>query len=240
MKVHFIIHEVFEAPEAYETWARERRCDFSFTKLYENETLPESIDEFDMLIVMGGPQSPDTTKTECPHFDGEAEIRFIRQCADSGKAIVGVCLGAQLLGEAFGARYEHSLEGEIGKFPITLTEDGLQDPLIAHFGETFDSGHWHNDMPGLTPDSKVLAYSEGCPRQIVRYADFAYGFQCHLEFTKSGIEGLIANSGDALVEPINKRFVQSAAALRNNDYSDMNAKLVTFLDNLAAAYAKGV
>ncbi len=237
MNAHFLLHEAFEGPAAYETWARDRGYPVTRTRFYEGETVPEEIDGFDLLVVMGGPQSPDTPKSECPHFDGEAERDFIRKCADGGKAIVGVCLGAQILGEAFGARYGHSPEKEIGKFPVTLTEAGLADPFVGHFGRTFETGHWHADMPGLADDSVVLAYSAGCPRQIVRYAPFAYGFQCHLEFTKSDIEGLIANSGNALREPIADKFVQGADELRRHDYAEMNEKLFAFLDRLTAAYS---
>jgi anthranilate/para-aminobenzoate synthase component II len=55
---------------------------------------------------MGGPQSPSTTREECPHFDAAAECALIARCVAAGKALVGVCLGAQLLGTALGARHE--------------------------------------------------------------------------------------------------------------------------------------
>jgi GMP synthase (glutamine-hydrolysing) len=59
--------------------------------------------------------------------------------------------GAQLIGEALGARFAHSPEKEIGKFPIFMTAESEQNPLFSHFGNKLDVGHWHNDMPGLTP-----------------------------------------------------------------------------------------
>ncbi|HMR19834.1 MAG TPA: gamma-glutamyl-gamma-aminobutyrate hydrolase family protein, partial [Sphingobacterium sp.] len=136
MNVHFVQHEVFEAPGAYLTWARDRKYNITFSKVYENQPLPHHIDDIDLLIVMGGPQSPDTTKEECPHFDAQAEKALIRKVINSGKAVVGVCLGAQLIGEASGAAYAHSPEKEIGIFPIQLTDDGLQDVKISHFGST--------------------------------------------------------------------------------------------------------
>ncbi len=52
--------------------------------------------------------------------------------------------------------------------------------MFSHFGKTLEVGHWHNDMPGLTPEAKIIAYSEGCPRQIVAYSDRVFGFQCHM------------------------------------------------------------
>jgi GMP synthase (glutamine-hydrolysing) len=75
-----------------------------------------------------------------------------------------------MIGEALGASYEHSPNREIGVFPITLTEEGKNDTIVGKFPGTFPVGHWHGDMPGLTPNAAVLATSEGCPRQIVRCA----------------------------------------------------------------------
>lgn len=168
-----------------------------------------------MLVVLGGPQSPSTTKEECPHFDAAAERALIEKCVAAQKAVVGVCLGSQLIGEALGASYEHSPEKEIGKFPITLTSEGKANDKFAHFGDTLDVGHWHNDMPGLTENSKIMAYSEGCPRQIVEYSNLVYGFQCHMEFTLDVIELLIAASECELAALTGHRFVQQPDALRS-------------------------
>lgn len=108
MKVHFIQHETFEAPAAYLEWAKQRNHTITFSKVYENQALPETAENIDLLIVMGGPQSPATTQKECPHFNAKAEITLIQKCIKSEKAVIGVCLGSQLIGEALGANFEHS------------------------------------------------------------------------------------------------------------------------------------
>lgn len=236
MRIHFIVHESFEAPGAYATWAQSRGHNITYSRVYQGELLPESAKEIDFLIVMGGPQSPATTRAECPHFDAAAEISLITKCITANCAVLGVCLGSQLIGEALGASFDHSPEKEIGKFPIHLTHDGLANEKFAHFGDSLDVGHWHNDMPGLTPEAKIIAYSQGCPRQIVEYSKRIYGFQCHMEFNKEVIELLIANADPTLETLSQHRFVQQAEALRQNDYSDMNAKLFVFLDKLAEEY----
>lgn len=237
MKVHFVIHESFEAPGAYQTWVEERGYQASYSRVYKREPLPQSVDDIDLLVVMGGPQSPSTTKEECPHFDSAAECALIAACIATGKAVVGVCLGAQLLGTALGAPHAHSPEKEIGKFSIALTSEGKANEKFVHFGDIFDAGHWHSDMPGLTKNAKIVAYSEGCPRQIIEYGDLAYGFQCHMEFTPEVVELLIAASERELATLTAHRFVQQAEVLRSNDYGTMNLKLFGFLDRLVAAYA---
>jgi len=235
MKVHFVVHEAFESPGAYEAWVEERGYEASYSRVYERHAFPD-VENIDLLVVLGGPQSPATTQEECPHFDAIAECALIAKAVAAQKAVVGVCLGAQLLGEALGARFGHSPEKEIGKYPISLTEAGKDNDKIAHFGDVLEVGHWHNDMPGLTENAKVLAYSEGCPRQIIEYSPLVYGFQCHMEFTLEVVDRLIAASENELTEAIGRRFVQQPAALRANDYGQMNQKLFGFLDKLVAQY----
>lgn len=238
MNVHFVVHESFEAPGAYETWVRTHGYRASYSRLQNHEPLPQSIDDIDLLVVMGGPQSPSTTLEECPHFDSRAEQALIARCVAADKAVLGVCLGAQLLGEALGARCERSPEKEIGKFPITLTAQGRANSKFADFGDTLDVGHWHSDMPGLTDHATIIAYSEGCPRQIIEYGELVYGFQCHMEFTADVVEMLIAASERELPTLAAHRFVQQADVLRANDHDAMNRKLFGFLDRLVATYAE--
>lgn len=234
MNIHFIQHEVFEAPGAYLEWAKQKNHTITFSKVYKNQPLPETTDNIDLLIVMGGPQSPDTTKEECPYFDAQAEKALIKKAVNAGKAVIGVCLGSQLIGDALGAAVQHSPEKEIGVFPIRLTEDGLKDKKINHFGLTLPVGHWHNDMPGLTPQSKVLATSMGCPRQIVAYSNLVYGFQCHMEFTPEVVELLIAEEVEFLTNNTTYKYVQKPNEIRSYNYTEMNDKLFGFLDKLAS------
>ena len=234
MRVHFILHETFEVPGAYLKWALERGHQITSTKVYEKEPLPETIDRIDFLIVMGGPQSPDEDRENFPYYDPKAELAFMKEAIAADIYIVGVCLGAQLLSVAYGAEYEHSPEREIGVYPVNLTPEGLADPHVSLFGASFDSGHWHGDMPGLTEDAVVLATSQGCPRQIIRFSPKHYAFQAHLEFDPDAVELLIAADGEEKLREQSEKlpFVQTPEELRGNDYSEMNAKLYAFLDSL--------
>lgn len=237
MHVHFVVHEAFEAPGAYETWVKRRGHSASYSRVYRREALPRTADGIDLLVVLGGPQSPSTTREECPHFDAAAERALISSCVDAGKAVVGVCLGSQLIGEALGAAYAHSPEKEIGNFAIALTPAGLANDKFSHFGEKLEVGHWHNDMPGLTAASTIIAASDGCPRQIVEYTDLVYGFQCHMEFTPEVVELLIEAAGSEFAQLAGHRYVQQPSALRTNTYAEMNEKLFIFLDKLMASYS---
>ena len=234
MKVHFVLHETFEVPGAYLKWAQERGHQVTTTKVYENETLPESVDDIDFLIVMGGPQSPDEDREAFPYYDPQAEIQLIQKAIKADRYIVGVCLGEQLLSVAYGAEYEHSPEREIGVFPITLTEAGLKDEYVKVLGPALITGHWHGDMPGLSEDAVVLATSQGCPRQIIRFSSKHYAFQAHLEFDPEAVDLLIAADGEEVLDEQSSKltFVQNPQAIRDYDYREMNAKLYAFLDSL--------
>lgn len=230
MRLHILVHESFEAPAAIADWASSKNHTVETTRFYQSEKLPSNVDGFDFLVVMGGPQSPSTTVEECPHYNAIEEIKFIREAIERDKAVLGVCLGAQLIGEALGAKFDHSPHREIGVFELTLTEAGKEDPFFSNLSEKFLVGHWHGDMPGLTRESKLLAYSEGCPRQIVRYTPKVYGFQCHFEFTPQAIEGMIENCADELEKYKSLPYIQSPSTLRSNNYGEMNRFLFKFLD----------
>jgi GMP synthase (glutamine-hydrolysing) len=236
MRVHIIQHEVFEAPAAYLKWALARNYALSFSKVYEYQPLPQTAENIDLLIVMGGPQSPNTSIAECPHFDAAAEIALIKQCIEAKRAVVGVCLGAQLIGQALGAPYAHSPEREIGVFPIQLSDAGQKDAKLAHFGNMLLVGHWHNDMPGLTDNCQLLASSAGCPRQIVAYDNCVYGFQCHMEFDQDTVKMLIEADNASFSADKKFAYVQQPEEIIRFDYSEMNHKLEVFLDKLVDSY----
>lgn len=225
MKIQYILHADFELPGVIETWAKQNHFNENFCRPYANEKLPGS-DEFDFLILMGGPQSP-LNLANAPYL--KDEIDLIQKCLEAQIPLLGFCLGAQLIGEAFGARTEKSPNKEVGVFPITLTDEGKQDPILKNLPSQFHVVHWHNDMPGLTKESKILAASEGCPRQIVRYSSLAYGFQCHPEPTKQNIEEMIRCCPEDLKPG---PYVQTAQELLSYDYKSINQMMLHILDNL--------
>ncbi len=236
MNIHILQHEAFESPAAIENWIKTCGHQASYTRFYNFEKLPESIDSIDLLLILGGPQSPSTTTDECSYFDGKAEITFIKKAIEANKKVLGICLGAQLVGEALGAKVEHSPNREIGKYAIKLTNAGMSDPLTSLIPKIIEVGHWHGDMPGLTAESEILATSDGCPRQIVRYLPMVYGFQCHLEFTSDAIAEMIENCGDELVKFAEKPYIQTQKQLLENDYSEMNELLFKMLDKFSTMH----
>lgn len=227
MKILIVTHASFERPGSIETWANKHNHQMTEIKTYAGEALPE-IDGFDMLIVMGGPQSPLEIE-ESPYL--KDEIALIKQALKMNKRIVGVCLGAQLISEALGGKTEKSPHKEIGMYPVELLKDAASlDPIFKDFPATFDVMHWHNDMPGLVDGMELIAKSEGCPRQIFRFGDRVYGFQCHFELTRELVESMVANCGSDLKAG---QYVMAPEQLMSLDYSVLNAQMDKVLDYLS-------
>jgi GMP synthase (glutamine-hydrolysing) len=223
MKILCITHADFETPGVIESWAHDAKHHFKVSKPYR-EKLSDNPNDFDILIIMGGPQSP-LKLEQFPYLADEVEL--IQQFLAQDKKVLGFCLGAQLIGEALGATTERSPEKEIGVYPITLTQEAATDPLLQHLPTTLPVIHWHNDMPGITETSTLLAFSAGCPRQIIRYKKNVYGFQCHLEITHEGIHALLeAVPGD--LKP--STFTQTKENILTQDYASINNTMIDILN----------
>jgi len=227
MNILCITHADFETPGVIENWVDQLNYNFTVCKPYHGENCLLHTD-FDFLIVMGGPQSP-LKMEKYPYL--KDEISLIKQAIEKDKIVLGICLGAQLIGEALGGTTVPSPEKEIGVFPITLTEAGIEDPLFSDFSLTFPVIHWHNDMPAKTENSVILAYSEGCPRQIMRYGRLVYGLQCHMEITQEGIEMMLSACPEDLAP---SRFTQNEYDFLQQDYDSINQGMVKILDRLVA------
>ena len=99
MHIHIIQHESFEAPGAYYVWAISRGHEVSFTRCWKGDVLPENMEGIDWLLIMGGPQSPDTTEAECPYFHSQKEQQLIRDAMSHGKSWWACAWGRSLWGQ---------------------------------------------------------------------------------------------------------------------------------------------
>ncbi|VVC76990.1 GMP synthase [glutamine-hydrolyzing] [Aquicella siphonis] len=232
MHIHYIIHAPFEKLGTIESWINKNQFSVSGTHVYRGEDLP-AVEDFDFLIIMGGPQSA-LMLEKFPYL--QAEVDLIQSAIAANKAILGICLGAQLLGIALGAKAEPSPHREIGVYPVEATPEASSDPLFKQFPGQFDVMHWHSDMPGLPDKAVLLAKSAGCPRQAFRYGDRVYGFQFHLELTPENIKEMVRHCQNELSPG---KYVQKSEELIRSDLSGINLKMHKALDHLADCMQAG-
>lgn len=140
------------------------------------------------LIVLGGPMGV-YEADRYPFLD--AEIELIQAFLAGERPVLGICLGAQLVAAAAGARvYPGDRGKEIGWAPVQLTDAGLSDPLWAGFPERFQTFHWHGDTFDLPAGAALLARTERYA-QAFRLGPTAYGVQFHPEVVPPQLESWI-------------------------------------------------
>lgn len=149
--------------------------------------------EQDILCVLGGPISVYDTA----HYPWLVdELAAIRSWLDSDRSTLGICLGAQLIAAALGARVYPGHTQEIGWFPLQITQAGMNSPVRFLDAAHTNILHWHGDTFDLPEGATLLASSQQFPNQIFSRGSQVLAFQCHPEFDASRIEQwLIANGG---------------------------------------------
>lgn len=148
------------------------------------------VDRYRGLIVLGGPMNVDEQATR-PHL--RTELRAIERMLAQGKPVLGICLGAQLLAHALGARVERIPVPEIGWYPLQLTQAGRADPVLGALGGNAPVFQWHGCRFDIPDGAVHLARSAGCAQQAFRHGDNAYGFQFHLEMDAALVERWLSN-----------------------------------------------
>jgi GMP synthase-like glutamine amidotransferase len=206
MRIHCLQHVPFEAPEEIAVWAERKGHVLTTTLMYESQGLP-SMDEFDMLVIMGGPMGVSDEEV-IPWLKGEKA--FIQSAIRSRKLTLGICLGAQLIAEQIGGEVYKNKWNEIGWFPVKLTEEAQASSFFRSFPEQFVPLHWHGDTFSLPTEAKRMAFSLGCANQGFEVEDYIAGLQFHLEVNEQSIRKLIDNCGDHIEQDV---YVQSQSQI---------------------------
>ena len=228
MRAHCLQHVPFEGLGCIDPWLVAARYEITYTRFFERAALPEC-EAVDFLVVLGGPMSVND-EAEFPWL--VPEKRFIRRVIDAGTPVLGICLGAQLMANALGARVSRNRDKEIGWFPVDATPaDGT---ALFRFPPSIEVFHWHGETFDLPPGAVRLARSTGCENQAFQLGRAALALQFHLETTPAAARAMIEHCG-AELQPA--RYVQSAAeilAAPSERYRAINALMASALSFLRA------
>ena len=226
MRAHYLQHVPYEGLGSIAPWLKSAGYQITATKFYESTSLP-SLEKFDLLIILGGPMSVNDDD-RFPWL--RTEKQFIRQSIESGKAVLGICLGAQLIASALGESVYPNRRKEIGWFPI----EGIpsQQKTTFRFAPSVEVFHWHGDTFDLPEGAVLLARSEACENQAFQLGQNVIGLQFHLETTPESVQALVTHCREEL-SPL--KFVQPEAVIldqapdKYQAINDLMAKLLHFL-----------
>ena len=228
LRIHYLQHVPFEGLGSIAEWVSLHEHELTATQFFIDSTLPDPA-EIDWLIIVGGPMGV---------YDEEkynwltSEKQLIRKVIDAGKTVIGICLGAQLIAEALGAKVYPNHYKEIGWFPIELSEQAIKNKLFKGFDRTLTVFHWHGDTFDLPENAIRLASSDACKNQAFLYNEKVIALQFHFEMTESALEKMIENGNEELVPG---SFIQTSETILNNRNLVESNKRVLFnlLDGLA-------
>jgi GMP synthase-like glutamine amidotransferase len=226
MRVHCLQHVAFEGLGSIAPWLEKAGHSLSRSMLHASPELPPSA-SFDALVAMGGPMSVNDEE-EHPWLAGEK--RLVREAIESGKPVLGICLGAQLIASSLGSKVYRNAEKEIGWFPVEGLP--LEDPSLFRFPLSLRAFHWHGETFDLPPGARRIARSAACENQAFQLGDSTLALQFHLETRPESARALVENCRDEL-EP--SRFVQGEGELLSagaEAYAAINAEMARVLSFL--------
>jgi GMP synthase-like glutamine amidotransferase len=227
--MHYLQQEPFEDPGSILVWAADRSHTVTSTMVFENRPLP-SIEAFDMLVIMGGGMSV-YEEDKFPWLS--AEKRFIEQAIRHDKAVLGICLGAQLIASALGARVYKNPCKELGWFPVSLRPAGVSSSLCRGWPVSFMAFHWHGDTFDIPKGAQWTAFSKATRNQSFEYGTRTVALQYHIESTPESVKRLVTSCADEIL-PAHLYIQPSSEILEYTEaYIPMKNKLFGMLDAMA-------
>ena len=228
MRIHYFQHVPFEGLGNIEEWINAKGYPLSSTRFYEDNVLLPKLDDIDWLIIMGGPMGA-YEENIYPWL--AAEKRFIGKAINKGVKVLGICLGAQLIDAALGAKVYPNAQKEIGWFPINLTEESRSSILFRGLPAEFLAFHWHGDTFDLPAGTKHLAESAACRNQAFSYGNHVLALQFHLDVRRDNIEEWVQSGASELVKAL---YIQTAEQMlaQDNQFVIIEKYMRQIMDNL--------
>ena len=223
---HYLQHASFEGLGSIEPWLKSSGYHISNTRLFEGEQLPD-LEEISFLVIMGGPMSVND-EDELPWLVQEKD--FIRGAVETGKPVLGVCLGAQLIASALGARVYSNTIKEIGWFQV----QGLlsHDPATFCFPQAVEVFQWHGETFDLPQQAVHLARNLNCENQAFQIGETVIGMQFHLETTPRSAQQIVSHCKAELIPSATIQSKTEILSISERKYRTVNnlmKEILTYL-----------
>lgn len=180
-----IRHVAFEDLGSLGETLRRRGFEISYLEAGVDDLLGRDAAADDLVVVLGGPIGAYETENY-PFL--VPEIAFIERRLKVARPVICICLGAQLMARALGARVYPGAAKEIGWSPLSLTAAGAASPLRHLALERTEVLHWHGDTFDLPPGAELLASTALYRHQAFAIGSHALALQFHAEVTAIGLE----------------------------------------------------
>jgi GMP synthase-like glutamine amidotransferase len=231
MRMAVLQHVEFEGPAAVADWATARAFPLRVFHLYRDTTLP-ALPDFDMLTVMGGPMS---ANDEARLGWLGPEIALVRQATAVDKTVLGICLGAQIIAKALGARVYPGSAKEIGWFPVQRAgSHSLFDGLPGSFTPL----HWHGETFDLLHEAQLLAKSKITENQAFAVGQRVLGLQFHMEATEESVRALLKGAAHEIGYGVFQQLPDMIVA-GLNQCANLRPLLDTVLGRLTGCTVRG-
>ena len=158
----------------------------------KGDPLPSAMEAHDIAVIFGGPMSANDKSDFIA-----AETRWMEKALKSGKPLLGICLGAQIMTRALGASvsFHPQRRVEAGFYPIWATGEGE-----TLFPKRFHVYQWHQEGCDLPKGATLLAKGRDFPVQAFRYGESVYGLQFHPELTLATMRRWLKRGAERLRE----------------------------------------
>ncbi|ABM10520.1 type 1 glutamine amidotransferase [Paenarthrobacter aurescens] len=206
--------------DQFEPWFVKAGVEWNVVQPHAFDRVPEELDA-DGLLVLGG----DMSSLHDHHYPWLEDIRALyRSAAKLRRPSLGICLGAQLMAQAFGGEVALGDSGlEAGVVRVHWREEADSDALVNQLPNPLRMGAMHGDMIAELPDdAEWLAYSDMYPHQAFRVRDSSWGVQFHPEIGKMTYENWVSqySGGDPVavqrLEHGRKQFAQQEDVVAQN------------------------
>jgi GMP synthase (glutamine-hydrolysing) len=176
-------HVAFEDLDGFAEPLARRGFEIAYCEAPTDDLGADALLAAELLVVLGGPIGVYETR-DYPFL--AAEIALIERRLARNLPVLGLCLGAQLMAAALGARVYPAGFKEIGWAPIVLSAAGERSPLAAL--ERRAVLHWHGDTFDLPAGAVHLASTARTPNQAFAWERHGLALQFHAETTARGLE----------------------------------------------------
>lgn len=220
MKVLIIKHIDIEGPGIIGDYLDGNNISYEIIDVFDGNPFPDTYNGISAIISLGGPMNV-YEEDKWPFLKQENE--FLKGAIERDLPTLGFCLGAQLIAKAAGAKVKKNPQKEIGWFKITLTNEGLNDPIFQNFPKEVDVFQWHGDTFEIPDGAIKLAESGLCANQAFRIGKNVYGFQFHVEVTDEMIFQWIEayqDELDSLKGTVDPDQIISDTKIKSQDYAN--------------------